>query len=188
MKKIFWSLVEILQTITIAVVIVFLVRTFVAQPFLVSGSSMEPNFYNGNYLLVDELAYRFREPERGEIIVFRYPGDHRSFYIKRIIGLPGERIVINEKGVTVYGGSGEKLLNEPYIQQSQRSGFLETVLDENQYFVMGDNRNFSFDSRSWGPLERSDIVGIVRFRLWPLSDITVFSTPAYELNSVPSGA
>ena len=92
MKKILWSLFEVFETVTIAVVAVILVRYFVVQPFVVSGASMEPTFYNGNYLLIDELSYRFRSPERGEVVVFRYPGDQKSFYIKRIIGLPGERI------------------------------------------------------------------------------------------------
>ena len=88
MKKFLWSFFEVIETVIIAVVAVVLVRMFIVQPFVVSGASMEPSFYNGNYLLVDELTYRFREPERGEVIVFRYPGDEKSFYIKRIIGLP----------------------------------------------------------------------------------------------------
>ena len=89
------------ETVAIAIVAVFLVRTFVAQPFLVSGSSMEPNFMNGNYLLVDEMTYDFRAPERGEVIVFRYPKDTSVYFIKRIIGLPGETVSINDGIVTI---------------------------------------------------------------------------------------
>ncbi len=96
-----WSLFEVFETFIIALVAVFVVRAFIAQPFLVSGSSMEPNFYDGDYLLVDELTYRFREPVRGEVVVFRYPGDERSYYIKRVIGLPGEDVRIEKGKVTV---------------------------------------------------------------------------------------
>lgn len=178
--KIFWSFLETLQTVILAVAVVFVVRVFIAQPFLVSGSSMEPGFSNGNYLLIDEVSYRVREPKRGEVIVFRYPGDHRSFYIKRIIGLPGERVVIQNGSVAVYQvGGEEKVLNESYISRQNFSGEISTTLKDSQYFVMGDNRDFSFDSRAWGPLERSDITGLVRFRLWPAHEAMAFGVPAY---------
>ncbi len=180
MKRILWSFLEVVQTVAIAVVAVFLVRTFVAQPFLVSGASMEPTFENGDYLLVDELAYRFREPARGEVIVFRYPGDERSFYIKRIIGLPGERVVVENGTVEIWNGDGEAVLHEPYLSPLARGGDLfDVTLGEGEYFMMGDNRNFSFDSRSWGPLARGDIMGFVRFRLWPLSAAQAFAAPSY---------
>lgn len=179
MRKLLLPFFEIIQTVAIAVIAVFLVRTFVVQPFLVSGSSMEPSFYNSDYLLVDELTYRFREPSRGEVIVFKYPGDHRSYYIKRIIGLPGERVQINNGKIAIYKDGKELDLKEPYISQLKSSGRFETVLKENQYFVMGDNRNFSFDSRSWGPLSRSEIIGLARLRLWPVNKVMAFTAPAY---------
>jgi signal peptidase I len=171
---------EVAQTIAIAVVAVLLVRNFIAQPFLVSGASMEPTFRDGDYLLVDEMAYRFREPARGEVIVFRYPGDRRSFYIKRVIGLPGERVVIKNGTVDVFSGKAGKVLSEPYIATGTvRDGVFETTLKGDEYFVMGDNRNFSFDSRNWGPLTRGDVVGLARFRLWPFQNATVFAAPVY---------
>jgi signal peptidase I len=180
MKKFLWSFLEIIETIIIAGVAVFLVRSFIAQPFLVSGSSMEPNFHNGDYLLIDELVYRFREPSRGEVIVFKYPGDNRSYYIKRVIGLPGERVEINGERVTVYDRWGGKVvLSEPYATKDWSTAFFETKLGEGDYFVMGDNRNFSFDSRSWGALPKSNIVGLVRFRLWPVDQAMAFSAPTY---------
>lgn len=179
MKKFFLSFFEVIETVAIAVAAVFLIRTFVAQPFLVSGSSMEPSFHNSNYLLVDELTYRFREPERGEVVVFKYPGNHKSYYIKRIIGLPGEKLVIIDSQVSVYGGGGKLSLKENYTVPGGTSGRFETTLDQNQYFVMGDNRNFSFDSRSWGPLKRSEIIGLARFRLWPINEVAAFSAPNY---------
>jgi signal peptidase I len=180
MRKILWSFFEVAETIVIAIVAVFLVRTFVAQPFLVSGSSMEPNFYNGNYLLVDELVYQFRQPERGEVIVFRYPGDNHSYYIKRIIGLPGEKVRINNGKIIVVSGNDIKLLEEPYALHGSNGNDYETTLGPGQYFVMGDNRSFSFDSRSWGSLSGSSIVGLARFRLWPVSEAMAFSAPRYQ--------
>jgi signal peptidase I len=179
MKRFLWSFFEIVQTVIIAVVAVFLVRTFVAQPFLVSGASMEPTFHNGNYLLIDELAYRFRVPERGEVIVFKYPGDHKSYFIKRIIGLPGERVVIEDGAVSVYGAGETKVLAENYLPPGAASGRAEVTLEGDQYFVMGDNRSFSYDSRNWGPLKRDEIVGLVRFRLWPVNEVMAFTPPTY---------
>jgi len=180
MRKFFWSLFEVVETVAIAVIAVILVRTFIAQPFLVSGSSMEPNFKDGDYLLVDELSYRFREPARGEVIVFKYPGDHKAYYIKRIIGLPGERVVVKDDVVTVYDINGEKIvLNEPYISGMSVPKNVDETLAQNEYFVMGDNRDFSYDSRSWGPLTRADVTGLVKFRLWPVSAISSFKPAIY---------
>lgn len=174
------SFFETVETVAIAVAVVFVVRAFVAQPFLVSGSSMEPSFSNGDYLLVDEISYRARDPQRGEVIVFRYPGDHRSFYIKRIIGLPGERVVTAGGHVTIYEADGsQKTLAESYVTQQSFSGAVDVTLKSDQYFVMGDNRDFSFDSRAWGPLGKPDIAGLVRFRLWPVEEAMAFGTPSY---------
>lgn len=179
MRKVLWSLFEVFQTVAIAVVAVFFVRTFIAQPFLVSGASMEPTFSNGDYLLVDELTYRFREPVRGEVVVFRYPGDERSFYIKRVIGLPGERVTIMNGTVRVRKSGEEIVLPEPYAARSVTSGDIDVTLGDTEYYVLGDNRGFSFDSRSWGPLAEDRMVGVVRMRLWPLSSALAFTAPTY---------
>ena len=179
MRKFLWSFLEVVEALVIAVVAVFLVRNFIAQPFLVSGSSMEPSFLNGNYLLVDELTYRFREPQRGEVVVFRYPLDRRAFYIKRIIGLPGERVVIENGEVSIMTSDGKTVLRESYIPGVNTRGQLDTTLDGQEYFVMGDNRNFSFDSRSWGALSGEDIIGVARLRLWPINEVMAFTAPAY---------
>ena len=179
MKKLLWSFFEIVETVVIAVVAVVLVRTFIIQPFVVSGASMEPSFYNGNYLLIDELTYRFREPERGEVVVFKYPGDRASFYIKRVIGLPGEKITLNDGKIFVYSGDDRRVLMETYLSREFTSGSFEVSLGSDQYFVMGDNRNFSFDSRSWGPLSRKDVIGVARIRLWPINEIQSFEAPVY---------
>ncbi len=182
MKKFLISLVEIAEVALVAAGTVFLIRSFLFQPFLVSGASMVPNFSNGDYLLVDELTYRVRLPERGEVVVFRYPRDPSTFFIKRIVGLPGEKIEVKDGAVTIYDGSHPQgfVLNEPYLlREDVTTGNSSFTLGENQYFVMGDNRSFSFDSRSWGFLERSDIIGLARVRLWPVANLQAFAAPTY---------
>ncbi len=179
MRKFLWSLFEMFETLVIIVVAVLLVRSFVTQPFLVSGSSMEPTFNDGNYLLIDELSYDFRAPKRGEVVVFKYPNDPSSYFIKRIVGLPGETVIIRDGKVSVRNATGIEVLNEPYVLQNDTASSVERELNSGEYFVMGDNRNFSFDSRNWGPVPAKNIVGVVRFRLWPLQSAMAFSTPQY---------
>jgi signal peptidase I len=152
------------------VLIVVPVRLWVAQPFVVDGESMHPTFENGQYLIVDELTYHFEAPKRGDVIVFRYPGDPSVFYIKRIIGLPGETVSISHGQVTVTKADGSTIaLQEPYVVAEDASYSEDSKLAANQYFVMGDNRPNSSDSRVWGPLPRNDIMGRVFLRLLPLS-------------------
>ncbi len=171
----FWEVVEV---ILIAVVTVFFIRNYVMQPFLVSGASMEPNFSTNNYLLVDEVTYRMRAPERGEVVVFKYPNDPSVYYIKRIIALPGERIVVKNGEVKIFNNANPNGfdLKENYLGTNLVTvGNIDEVLGQNDYFVMGDNRNFSYDSRSWGFLPKDNIVGIVRLRLFPLGSIQAFN-------------
>lgn len=177
MRNFIWSVFEVLQTIVIVVVAVFLVRNFIAQPFLVSGSSMEPTFRNGDYLMIDSLTYRFREPERGEVVVFGREDGFGSYYIKRIIGLPGERVSLISGRVHITNRDGEMALVEDYIRFGEDD--YEIGLGEDEYLVLGDNRSFSFDSRNWGALERKNIVGLVRLRLWPVNEMRAFAAPAY---------
>lgn len=151
----------------ISLVTVFLIRTFVAQPFLVSGASMEPNFQNGNYLVIDEVTYRFREPERGEVVVFRYPKDPSTYFIKRIIGLPGERAVVDNGSVKVYKG------NKIVFEEGGTSGMIDITMGAGKYFVLGDNRYNSFDSRSWGAVSKKHLVGIARVRIFPLNELGI---------------
>ncbi len=182
MKQFFAAALEILEMALIAIAAVFVVRTFLVQPFLVSGASMEPNFSNGDYLVIDEVTYRFREPARGEVIVFRYPGNDSSYYIKRVIGLPGERVTVKNGAVTVYSGDSRDGFRVPenYLPVGLKtSGDLDATLKSGDYFVLGDNRNFSFDSRSWGALPKNEIVGLVRLRLWPINEVKAFEAPNY---------
>lgn len=163
---------EIFRILIISFVIVVPIRYFVVQPFIVRGSSMEPNFYDREYLIVDEISYYFREPARGETVVFRYPRDPRQYFIKRIIGLPGERVEIVGGRVKVY--SAEKkdgfILEEPYLSSEDRATqpAIEVQLGKDEYFVLGDNRDASSDSRVWGPLEQDFITGRAILRAWPI--------------------
>lgn len=164
----------------VAVGAVFLIRTFLIQPFLVSGSSMVPNFSDGDYLLVDQVTYRFRPPERGEVVVFRSPGDNSIYFIKRIIGLPGEKVAIKNGEIKVFNQSREIDLKESYIPSGvSTGGNSEWALNSDQYFLLGDNRPSSFDSRSWGPLPAENIIGLARLRLWPLPEFKAFAAPQY---------
>ncbi len=174
MKKYLLDVWEVLETLIVAFVSILLIYEFVAQPFKVEGVSMQPNFQNGDYLLVDELTYRFQNPERGQVIVFHNPQDVKEYYIKRIIGLPGDTVTIENNQVYVNG----KLLHESYLPPGLPTPGNETVvLKKNpaQYFVMGDNRILSYDSRYWGPVDRNLIVGVVRLRFWPLGELKFFN-------------
>lgn len=174
-KEIARDLWETIKFIILAAIIVIPIRLFVFQPFIVSGESMYPTFHNGDYLIVDELSYRFHEPRRGDVIVFRYPNDPKRFFIKRVIGLPGETLIFRDRAV--YLKSTEhpegELINEPYLKQITIPGEnREVTVDPDHYFVMGDNRGASSDSRAWGQLPRENITGNAGLRLLPLSDIS----------------
>ncbi len=172
---------EILTFVILAVLIVLPIRLFVAQPFVVEGESMHPTFENGDYLIVDELTYRFESPKRGDVIVFRYPGDPSIFYIKRIVALPGESVSISHGVVSITKTDGTKLtLTEPYVVAEDASYSATTHLGNDQYFVMGDNRPNSSDSRVWGPLPANDIVGRPAVRLLPPSMASIFPGSASE--------
>jgi len=172
---------EVLKIVIVALAIVVPIRYFLFQPFFVSGQSMEPNFEDGDYLIIDELSYRLSKPQRGDVIIFRYPHDPSQRYIKRIIGLPGEKIEVRNGSVVVYSEDGSRVLDESeYLpQRLATSGNVEMLLDENDYFVLGDNRPVSSDSRSWGLLERADIIGKVSIRAWPFTALAKIQAPGY---------
>ena len=152
------------------VVVVIPIRVFIVSPFIVDGDSMSPTFENLDYLVVDELVYTFKAPARGDVIVFRYPENPSIFYIKRVIGVPGEMVSIDHGIITITTENGVKFaLTEPYIVNEDATYTKNFSLLPGEYFVMGDNRPNSSDSRSWGPLPREDIIGRVDLRLLPLS-------------------
>lgn len=166
----FWGAMrETLRFILITLLIVIPFRIFVAQPFIVSGDSMVPTFRNGEYLIVDELSYHLRTPERGEVVIFRYPKEPSKFFIKRIIALPGETLTIAGGEVEITTTSGTHFaLTEPYVKSESLSDLTQT-LGASEYFVMGDNRNASSDSRFWGPVTERHIVGRAFIRLLPIA-------------------
>lgn len=168
-KQLGKSIWEIVKFIAIVLLVVIPVRAYIAQPFIVSGASMEPTFSNSEYLIIDELSYQFREPRRGEVVVFRYPEDPSKHFIKRIIGLPGETLIIRNGQVKIATAQGEMVVNEPYIREPF-GGNDRVTLDPGEYFVMGDNRLYSLDSRNWGPLPARLITGRVLVRLFPLAE------------------
>jgi signal peptidase I len=165
------EILELIRFTLITLLIVIPIRMFIAQPFIVNGESMLPTFENGDYLIIDEVSYRTSEPERGEVVVFRYPGDDKRFLIKRIIALPGEQISISGDTINIKDVDGNDVqLDESYIR-TDFSSYGTWQLEDEEYFVMGDNRNASSDSRSWGVLKRDRIVGKTFLRLFPFSGI-----------------
>lgn len=181
MKNFLLFIWEVTKIVIIALVIVVPIRYFLFQPFFVKGQSMEPNFENGDYLIVDELSFRLRDPQRGEVVVFKYPNNLSQRYIKRMIGLPGETVEIKDGKIIVFGQEGGRVLDESaYLSPTiQTPGDIRATLAENEYFVLGDNRYASSDSRRWGALPREDIVGRVVLRAWPFAALAKFSVPAY---------
>ena len=170
-KEGFWDLVKFA---ILALMIVVPIRTFIAQPFIVSGSSMVPTFHNSDYLIVDELSYRIGEPSRGNVVVFKWPKDTTKYFIKRVIGLPGETVKITGSTIVIKNKDNPDgfMLAEPYVKNKSEDT-MEITLPADQYFVMGDNRSGSSDSRAWGTLPRSLMVGRALVRLFPVGDISV---------------
>ena len=163
---------ETIKVVVISLAIILPIRYYLVQPFFVKGASMEPSFEDGDYLLIDEISYRFSEPARGDVIVFRYPEDRSQFFIKRIIGLPSETIEVKNNKVIIYNAESTDgfTLVEDYLDTNQEThGNLLMRLDNNEYFVLGDNRLASSDSRRWGPVNKTLITGKAFLRAWPFN-------------------
>jgi len=176
------ALLEFVKVAVLAGITIALVRYYLFKPFYVKGASMEPNFYDHEYLIIDELSYRLHEPQRGDVVVFRYPNNPKEYFLKRIIGLPGERIKVSEGIVTIYNDAHPEgmTVKENYIPTDVATeGEKIMSLNKNQYFMMGDNRPNSFDSRRFGPVDEDLIVGRTWLRGWPLNRIQIFETPTY---------
>lgn len=166
---------DIVRFTIVAMLIVLPIRIFIAQPFIVAGASMSPTFENGQYLIVDQLTYRFDEPARGDVVIFRYPRDPSKFFIKRIVALPGETIRIEGSTVTIINAAHPDgfALEEAYVSSIKHEPEATHVLAEHEYFVLGDNRSASSDSRTWGTLSRDLIVGRALVRLLPVTEASI---------------
>lgn len=160
----------------IAFSLAIFIRFFVAAPYLVQGASMDPTFHSADYLIIDRISYRFENPGRGDVIVFHFPQDPSRSFIKRIIGLPGEMVEIQDNVVRIINDGNREgfTIAEPYVDSlNERSGNIRVILGENEYFVLGDNRKASADSRVWGALPKDHIVGRALVRLYPFTNIDV---------------
>lgn len=187
-------ILEIIKVFLLAFIIIFPIRVFLFQPFFVQGASMEPNFENNQYLVINEFGYKktvaevggttlftaqpFKEIARQTVIVFRYPKNPSQFFIKRVIGLPGEKIEVKDGQVIIFNSenpSGFVLDESAYLSPAVKTtGDMAVTLKPDEYFVMGDNRMFSSDSRSWGPVPETNVIGKVLLRAWPLNQLAVF--------------
>ena len=177
-ERVLHAVWEVSKTVAFIVLVAVVVRAFLIQPFLVVGESMEPNFQNGNYLLVNQLSYTFGDPKRGDVVVFKAPPEPETNYIKRIVGMPGETVRLeNGRYVIVNGAHPDGFtLDEPYEVEGTRtladSGQTSWELGPKEYFVAGDNRlpGKSSDSRSWGPVQEDFLIGKAWLRVYPLAE------------------
>lgn len=185
LKEGFIFIWEIIKVVVISLAIILPIRFFLIQPFIVNGASMEPNFRDHEYLMVDQISYRFHNPQRGDVVIFRYPKDPRKFFIKRVIGLPGEEVMARNKEIIIYNDEHPKgiILEEKYVREAVESnGTVKIIAGEEEYVVLGDNRSESLDSRIFGPIHRKNIIGRAIFRGWPINKIDfLLQSPTYNL-------
>lgn len=167
----FW---EVVRYALLALIIIIPFRIFIAQPYIVEGSSMDPTFKNGDYLIVDQISKRFELPERGSVVIIRYPKDPSKFFIKRLIGFPNDRIEIKDGKVTIFNEENPEGINmdDSYVIYKKIENF-SAKLQDNEYFVMGDNRAGSSDSRIWGTLPKENIIGTPILRLFPINKLGI---------------
>jgi len=153
---------EIIETVLLTLLIFLAIRTLI-QNFRIEGVSMEPNLHDGQYLIINKLVYYLHPPERGDIVVFHYPKNPQRDFIKRIIGLPGEKVAVREERILI----NDEELDEPYALHMGKYTWGPQLLGEDEYFVLGDNRNSSSDSHSWGTLPGDAIIGKAWISYWP---------------------
>ncbi len=174
---------DIIKLVVIAFIIVWPIHYFVFQPFYVVGPSMEPNFYDKEYLIIEKISYRFNNPRRGEVVVFESSSNPKDYLIKRIISLPNEKISIKRGEIYIYNTQipqGLKLEENGYLAPGTATpGQIDVSLKNNEYYVLGDNRNMSLDSRVFGPIKRQDISGRAWFRGWPFQNIGLIKMPVF---------
>ena len=175
---------DIIKLVVLAFIIVWPIHRFVFQPFYVVGPSMEPSFYDNEYLIIEKISYRFREPKRGEVIVFQSLSNPKDHLIKRVIGLPNEKILIEKGDILIENTQfvqGLEINENTYLASGTTTlGQISIELQDDQYYVLGDNRNMSLDSRVFGPINKEDISGRVWFRGWPFKEIGLIKMPIFS--------
>jgi signal peptidase I len=186
LKKIGQFFLDIIEVAVIAMAIFVIVYLFLFQPHQVRGSSMYPSFKDNEYILTDKISYRFDAPQRGEVIIFKAPGNEEYEYIKRVIALPGEQVRIQEGHVYINDqvlDESDYLASDTYTQggRSLPIGDTGEVLPDH-YFVLGDNRSHSSDSRDWGLVPTKNIIGKAWFRYWPPEEFGKITEENYQLN------
>lgn len=185
---------EVVKVFFWALVIIVPIRVFLFQPFFVQGASMEANFKDGDYLIVNELGYKktdvafnnihfftvdvFKDLKRGDVVVFRYPKNPQQFFVKRIVGLPGEKVEVDDGKVKIYNQENLEgfILDESEYLPADifTKGAVAEELKDDEYFVLGDNRSYSHDSRAWGPVKKEEVIGKVLLRAWPVSKASIY--------------
>lgn len=174
--------IEFLKLVLISSAIIIPIRYFLIQPFYVKGASMEQSFYDKEYLIIDEFSYRFNAPERGDVVIFKYPKDPSQYFIKRVIGMPGETVEIKDGYVFLKDENGEsKFLDESLYLNSDTLTYTDLTMElkEGEYFVLGDNREASLDSRVFGPLHEEFLIGKAWIRGWPFDRFGVIEGVEY---------
>ena len=183
-KRAVGAIFDFLQGIVVILAVLVMVYLFIMSPQEINGASMEPNFHNGEYILTNKVLYKFRDPIRGDVVIFKSPKNKEVDYIKRIIGLPGDTVKLESNSFYVNGQKVE----EPYLAPDVvvfGGSFLregeEIVVSPGMYFVAGDNRPHSSDSREFGPVVKEDFIGAAFFRYWPFSQLGVLPHPTYNI-------
>ena len=183
-KRAIASIFDFLQGIVVVMAILVMVYLFIMSPQEINGESMEPNFHNGEYILTNKIAYKFHVPVRGDVVIFKSPMNKDIDYIKRIIGLPGDTVSLHDNSLWV---NGQKV-NEPYLAPDTPifgGSFLHDgdsiVVPPDSYFVCGDNRAHSSDSREFGTINIQDFIGVAVFRYFPFSQMGTINRPTYSL-------
>lgn len=179
-KKTLVAFLDFAKTTTVVVLLALAIRLFIVQPFIVEGQSMQPTFENSDYLITEKVSYTLRAPQRGEIVIFHPPDNSSVNYIKRIVGLPGDRVEIKDGSIYI----NSQKIDEPYLTSNEQTKTVAKDLDiklkEDEYFVLGDNRNHSRDSREIGPVPKQNIVSKIWVRLLPLNSVNAFAAVNYE--------
>lgn len=188
LQKLGKETLELIQFVVTVLALFFFIRIFIGQPFIVDGTSMSPNFETGQFLIIDKLTYHFKNPERGDVIVFKYTKNRpvvtsrvrefltpNTYFIKRVVGLPGEHVTVANGVTTITSVSGEQITySEPFVEYTDSVKTADMKLTDDEYFVMGDNRAESYDSRSWGALKAEDVEGRAFIRVFPFKNAGLF--------------